>query len=149
VREVIEQEAFKGCRDSLMDYLKDRVREDRRHGYVQRVAMTLTGADENFWKDSSGETLKEGRTEILAAAFNELAAGDERGEYFREQPGGFGNLRSKVRYLVRTRLGQKRDEVDGRKSGRDPGKGRGKARAAGQRDPGSKDRGAFASERGD
>lgn len=100
-----------GCRGSLRDYLVDRVEHERQYAYVQRVVTSLQGADEWMWQDRRGKKLDPGsdRTEILAAAFNELASGDEVSNHFPEAPGGFGNLRSKVRYLVASRLGVERD----------------------------------------
>lgn len=104
-------DVLNGCRDSLRDYLRMRVEPGLQYGYVQRVVTSLEGgADEWIWRDKySGQTLREGRTAILAAAFNELAAGDETGPYFPDPPGGWGNLRSKVRYLVGARFGAERD----------------------------------------
>jgi hypothetical protein len=98
-----------GCRGSLRDYLAERVSPERQHAYVQRVVTALEGADEWMWKDRTGRTLRDGRTAVLAAAFNELLAGDEIGKHFPEPPGGYGNLRSKVRYLVASQLGVERD----------------------------------------
>ena len=102
-------DVLNGCRGSLRDYLAERVDPDRQHAYVQRVVTALQGADEWMWKDRAGHTLHEGRTKILAAALNELLAGDETGKHFPEPPGGYGNLRSKVRYLVASSLGTDRD----------------------------------------
>jgi hypothetical protein len=104
-------ETLVGCRDSLLDYLAVRVEPRYRVAYVQRVVTSLQGADEWMWKDRSGRTLTDGRTKVLAAAFNELAAGDEVGKHFQEAPGGYGNLRSKVRYLVASSLGVERDSA--------------------------------------
>jgi hypothetical protein len=104
-------ELLAGCRDSLLDYLAVRVDPRYQGAYVQRVVTSLQGADEWMWKDRTGRTLTDGRTKVLAAAFNELASGDEVGPHFPEPPGGFGNLRSKVRYLVASSLGVDRDSA--------------------------------------
>jgi hypothetical protein len=104
-------ELLAGCRDSLLDYLTVRVDPRYQGAYVQRVVTSLQGADEWMWKDRTGRTLTDGRTKVLAAAFNELASGDEVGQHFPEPPGGFGNLRSKVRYLVASSLGVDRDSA--------------------------------------
>lgn len=107
----IEQSAEKlnGCRDSLRDYLTRRVESEFQNGYVQRVVTSLDGADEWMWSDRSGRRLQEGRTKILAAALNELLSAKEVGDHLPDQPGSFGNLRSKVRYLVASTLGVERD----------------------------------------
>ena len=97
--------ALDGCRGSLRDYLAERVDPERQHAYVQRVVTALQGADEWMWRDRTGTALHESRTKVLAAALNELLAGDEVGKHFPEPPGGYGNLRSKVRYLVASSLG--------------------------------------------
>jgi hypothetical protein len=102
-------ETLQGCRGSLRDYLADRVDPELQYAYVQRLVTSLEGADEWMWKDRRGGTLHDGRTGILAAALNELLACPETGRHFPEAPGGFGNLRSKVRYLVAAQLGTERD----------------------------------------
>lgn len=102
-------EMLAGCRGALRDYLRQRVEDRHQHGYVQRLVTSLQGADEWMWKDRRGQTLTDGRARVLAAAFNELSACDEVGKHFPDAPGGFGNLRSKVRYLVASQLGVERD----------------------------------------
>lgn len=107
----IEQAAAKlaGCRGALRDYLVQRVEPELQYGYVQRVVTSLDGRDEWMWSDRRGSRLSEDRVGVLAGALNELAASTETGKHFHEEPGGFGNLRSKVRYLVASRLGAERD----------------------------------------
>lgn len=98
-------EVLDGCRGPLADYLAARVDPDKQAPYVWRVVASLEGSDEWMWKDRAGHALHNGRTGILAGAFNELLAGDETGKHFAEPPGGYGNLRTKVRYLVASSLG--------------------------------------------
>lgn len=98
-----------GCQSALHDYLVERVDYDRQGAYVWRLVTSLEGGDEWMWKDRTGRTLTEGRTAIIAAALNELLACDEVGKHFPDPPGGFGNLRSKVRYLVASALGVEQD----------------------------------------
>lgn len=112
---------LEGCRGPMTDYLKARVDPERQYAYVYRVVTALEGGDEWMWKDRGGHTLREGRTDVLAAAFNELLTGDEVGEHFPDRPGGFGNLRSKIRYLVASALGV---EGDAAKNGGPRGPGR-------------------------
>lgn len=104
---VMEERAtvLDGCRGPMADYLAARVEPRRQGPYVWRVVTALEGGDEWMWKDRTGRTLHDGRTAVLAGAFNELLAGDEIGKHFPEPPGGYGNLRSKVRYLVASALG--------------------------------------------
>lgn len=120
--EAIQHAAGKlnGCRGSLRDYLSRRVEPRYQLGYVQRVVTSLDGADEWMWSDRTGKRLVDGRTKILAAAFNELLSAREVGEHFSDPRGGFGNLRSKVRYLVASALGVEND-ANKRNSSRTPG----------------------------
>ena len=102
--------ALSGCRGSLRDYLaRGRVKSANQAAYVFRLVSSLEGSDEWMWSDRRGNRITEVRTKIIAAALNELAASDEIGKHFPEARGGFGNLRSKVRYLVASTLGVERD----------------------------------------
>jgi len=92
----------------LRDYLALRVKPGCQYGYVRSAVGSLTGMDETMWRDNVGSTLREGRDEILRTAINDLLACDETGEYFRHAPGEFGNLRGKVGYLVKRKLGAER-----------------------------------------
>ena len=128
VEELVSAELFKGCRGALRDYLTipDRVDASARRGFVRRLEMWLNGADASVWKDSTGSSLEpDRRTAVLAAALNELAAGKEVGKDFPYAPGAFGNLRTKVRYQVRTLMGQDRDAKRGDDGGSDEDIGRG------------------------
>ncbi len=124
---IVAGDLFRGCRGSLRDYLRLRVRTHLQHGYVQRLAQALNGSDGSFWKDRTGSSLPEkGRTSVLAMALNELAGGDEIGKHFPAAPGNISNLRTKVRHEVRIRMGQDRDTkegTDGRAGHQDPGGG--------------------------
>lgn len=76
---------------------------------MQRIVTSLDGADEWMWKDRTGKTLVDGRTKLLAAGLNELLTCDEIGTHYKDPPGGFGNLRTQIRYLVASALGVERD----------------------------------------
>jgi len=70
----VSADVLKGCRGSLKDYLAKRVDPRHQHGYVQRLVASMQGRDEFMWRDRRGGTLHEGRPDVLALAFNELAA---------------------------------------------------------------------------
>jgi len=112
-RAISESESLVGCRDSLRDYLDARVEIDHHHGWARKLEVALSGGDEWMWKDRRGRTLHEGRVKVVASALNELLSCDEIGERFPDKPGGFGNLRAKVRYLVASALGAAEDATKG------------------------------------
>jgi len=99
-----------GCRNSLLDYLAERVDPDRWLAYAQTLVGSLQGTDEYMWMTADGGHYPvTGRAKIVAGALNELRQGDEVGRYFPGPPGDFGNLRAKTRYKVKAETGAERD----------------------------------------
>ena len=123
VREVVESDNLSGCRGSLGDYLVARVEEPYRLGYAQTVAGMIQGTDEAVWMARDGSHVREGRAQIIAGCLNEMLAGDEIGRYFPGPPGDVRNLRTKIRYQVKSITGAKNDAR--RRSTADPGAARG------------------------
>lgn len=123
--EAIKQagETLAGCRGALRDYLRLRVEPRYQYAYVQNVAGCVEGTDEWCWTTARGDRVHEGRTTIIAGALNELAQGDEIGPYFPGEPGDYRNLRSKIRYRMKSLTGAKNDATNRQGRG-DPGEGR-------------------------
>lgn len=113
--EAIERfaDALAGCRGALRDYLLERVPPDRQLAYVQTLVGTIQGTDEWAWTDGTGSKVPpDERPTVVAGCLNELRLGDEVGQYFPQPPGGFKNLRSKIRYKAKAKLGSERDAKD-------------------------------------
>lgn len=110
-REWVESsEVLKGCRGSLVDYLTERVEADHQLAYAQTVAGWIEGTDEGAWWTPGGTRLdREARAKIVAGCLNELRQGDEVGQYFKGPPGDARNLRSKIRYRVKSKQGAEQD----------------------------------------
>lgn len=110
-REWVESRTtLEGCRGALLDYLADpRVDPERRLAYAQSVAGLIEGTDENVWMARDGTHVREGRQQIVAGCLNELRQGDEIGKYFPGPPGDIRNLKSKIRYRVKSETDAKRD----------------------------------------
>lgn len=96
-------EVLAGCRGALRDYLRDNVPTDsRRYAYVQSVASWMADADPSVWRLRDGGLLpKDERPSTLAAALNEIAAGDER--TMKRPVGDPGNLKTKINILLKQR----------------------------------------------
>lgn len=126
-REFIEgSDSLVGCRDSLADYLTERVDPIRQLAYAQSVAGIIEGTDEATWLKPDGSHHSEDRPKIIAGCLNEIRSGDEVGQYFPGPPGDIRNLKSKIRYQVKSIAGAKRDarRRDTTDSRRDPGEAR-------------------------
>ena len=90
-----------GCRGALRDYLAHHLDADfRRYSYIQTVASWLDDAEPSVWRTPTGSWLPHAeRPALLAAALNELAAGDER--KMKRPVGDPGNLKTKINILIR------------------------------------------------
>lgn len=108
---VTDATSLVGCRDALCDYLTERVEVGRQLAYAQTVAGIIEGTDEAVWMKPGGEHVRESRQPIIAGCLNELRQGDEIGRYFPGPPGDVANLRSKIRYKVRSLAGAERDKA--------------------------------------
>lgn len=129
---VESSEVLVGCRGSLLDYLAERVETDRQLAYAQSVAGTIEGTDEQVWMARDGSHVRENRAAIVAGCLNDLRAGDEVGKYFPGPPGDPRNLKSKVRYKVKSLTDARRDAKRERSSG-PPEAPRGEPRPGGPR----------------
>ena len=99
-RVALESEKLTGCRDSLREYLADRVQESHQYAYVMTVLAWIAGRDKSVWMTPDGGSVPpEERTELLSAAVNELGATDEA-KKFRGDPGDPANLKSKIKHPV-------------------------------------------------
>lgn len=112
-----EAETLGKAGPALRDYLVLRVRPEFQYGYARSTVGSLTGMDEVMWRDKTGATLHDDRDEVLRQVFNDLLACDETGPYFKHEPGEFGNVRSKVAYVVNRRLGAERTAKKRREAG--------------------------------
>lgn len=126
---VIQTDCLIGCRDSLLDYLADRVEPGRQLAYAQTVAGLIEGTDEGAWMARNGSHVRDGRQAIVAGCLNELRQGDEIGKYFPGPPGDVKNLRSKIRYRVKSTTDAQRDAERSQDSPEAPGATRGQPRA--------------------
>jgi hypothetical protein len=92
-----------GCRGALRDYLSATVpTPTRRYSYVNTVVSWLDGADQSVWRLPDGSSLPATeRPRLLAAALNEMAAGDER--KMKRPVGDPGNLKTKINILLQQR----------------------------------------------
>lgn len=117
-------EDLEGCRDTLRDYLHDRVAEDRQYPYVQKILGWMDGLNPSVFRKPDGRQLSEDRrTGVLADALNGLYAADE-GQYSRPV-GDPDNLRTKIGIVIQ----QWEDQRDyGRNGGGSGGSGGGQDR---------------------
>jgi hypothetical protein len=106
---ISESESLVGTRDSLMDYLKERVEVSRQLAYAQTVAGMVEGTDERVWMARDGTRFTERRVKIISGCLNEMRQADEVGRYFPGSPGDVRNLQSKIRYKVKAETDAKRD----------------------------------------
>lgn len=130
---------LEGCRGALRDYLRANVpTPTRRYAYVHTIATWLDGGDPNVWRlaDGSGLPPPE-RPAMLAAALNELAAGDEA--KMKRPAGDPANLRTKINVLLKQRGDHER---------RNGGTGHHDRRVAGQGSGGKGTGGSQAERRG-
>lgn len=119
--QAIEQHAGKlhGCRDAMRDYLRKRVPASEHRATVQTVATWLDGFGFN-WRGYGGAPIPgEHHPGLLAAAFNELAATDEK--LYKYPPGDIRNIKTKLNILCGD-WGKKAKEA----TGTDGRSGRGK-----------------------
>ncbi len=106
---ISESESLVGTRDTLIDYLVEKVDTRKQLAYSQTVAGIIEGSDERLWMARDGSHLKEGRAKIISGCLNELRQSDEIGKYFPGPPGDIRNLQSKIRYKVKAQTDAKRD----------------------------------------
>lgn len=115
----IEQHAelLRGCRGALRDYLASRVSPRRQYAYVQTVAAWLQADTASpFYGTPAGGLPPPERTKVLATALNELAAAEE--EKMSRPVGDVGNLRTKIRILLRDWTHEPRHNGGSRDHGR-------------------------------
>ena len=101
-REALDQHVDKlaGCRGALVDYLQLRVQPQNQRGFVQSIATWLDQPLAYFRQPDSTAVPTELRTARIAAALNELAAGDsEMG--MRAPMGDVRNLKTKLDIVIR------------------------------------------------
>lgn len=95
-------DSLTGCRGALQDYLESRVPEGRQYGFVQTVVTWIDGRDRSVFELSDGSKLPDAeKTGYIAAALNELSAGDE--SRMKRPVGDPGNLKTKLNILLRQR----------------------------------------------
>lgn len=109
-----------GCRGSMRDYLAANVPMARQYAYVQSVVGWLNDINPAIWALPDGGWLeKPKRTPLLAEAFNDLGASDER--VMKRPVGDIANLQTKLNYLLRKRSNGKRTGNNG-STGTDTGR---------------------------
>jgi hypothetical protein len=97
-----------GCRGAIRDYLLAHVPSpDRRYSYAQTVRSWMDGADPSVWRLPDGGSLpKPERAAALAAALNEMAAGEER--KMKRPVGDPANLKTKLNINLKQRQAHER-----------------------------------------
>lgn len=118
---------LKGCRGALRDYVAAFVETRRQYSYIQTIATWLDDGDPGVWLRPDGSRLPpEERNALLAAALNELAAGDEA--KMKRPVGDPGNLRTKINILLKPRRhGYRATGTDGGRADGEVGGGEGPA----------------------
>lgn len=96
-----EESDVVGLRDSMVDYLTDRVQTDRQWGYVSSIRSWFDGSPSAPRGLHELEPLEQRK--LLASALNELLQTDEVSEFrsARGKVGEISTLRTKVEYLLR------------------------------------------------
>lgn len=95
-----EESDVVGLRDSLVDYLTDRVQTDRQWGYVSSIRSWFDGSPSAPRGLQRLEPIEQRK--LVAAALNELLQTDEVSEFrsARGKVGEISTLRTKVEYLL-------------------------------------------------
>ena len=101
-REALDQHDDKlaGCRGALVDYLQLRVQPPNQRGFVQSIATWLDQPLAYFRQPDSTAVPAELRTARIAAALNELAAGDSERD-MRAPMGDVRNLKTKLDIVIK------------------------------------------------
>jgi hypothetical protein len=97
-----------GCRGAVRDYLIAHVPSaPRQYAYAQTVRSWMDDADPSVWRLPDGSSLpKPERAKALAAALNEMAAGEER--KMKRPVGDPANLKTKLNINLKQRQAHER-----------------------------------------